>query len=137
MGAQSGILVLIKVGNGAGPEVFTTVGGLQASSIKLDNQAFDTSNVISGNWRQLLANAGISSITISGGGIFTDAASEKTVRGYAFSNSINNYQFVFANGDYLTGAFQIVSYERDGNYNDVETYSITLDSAGAISFTKG
>jgi len=137
MSAQSGVLVLIKIGNGAGPEIFTTVGGLQASSMKLDNQVLNTSNVTSGNWKQLLANVGISSITISGSGIFTNVASEETIRGYAFNNSIKNYQFVFSNGDYLTGAFQIISYERDGNYDGAETYSLILDSAGAISFTKG
>lgn len=31
MPAQKGALVLIKVGNGGGPETFTTIGGMRTS----------------------------------------------------------------------------------------------------------
>jgi predicted secreted protein len=93
MTAQKGSLVLIKVGNGGGPEIFSTIGGLRSSRLILGNQIIDSSN-ISAPWRILL-NAGIKALSIGGRGFFTDAASEETIRGYAFSGSVNNYQFVF------------------------------------------
>jgi TP901-1 family phage major tail protein len=74
-------------------------------------------------------------MSISGTGIFTDAASEETLRGYAFAGTGNNYQFIFGNGDYITGTFVVTSYERSGNYDAEETYAITLESAGTITFT--
>jgi len=135
MTIQNGALVLIKVGNGAGPEVFATIGGLHASAMKLDNQALDTTNVGSGTWKQLLGSAGIQSLSISGSGLFTDSASEELLRGYAFVSSVNNYQFIFANGDRVSGPFLVTSYERGGDYGAEETYMLTLESAGTITFT--
>ena len=135
MAAQKGSLLLLKVGNGGGPEVFTTVGGLRTTSFTHNNQTVDTSNKDSGAWRTLLENAGVRSITISGTGVFTNVASEETIRSIAMNNQIKNYQMTFGNGDSMTGAFQITSYQRAGNYNNEETYSISLASAGAITFT--
>lgn len=135
MVAQKGSLLLLKVGDGGDPESFTTVGGMRTTSLTHNNQSIDTTNKDSGAWRQLLDGAGIRSISISGAGVFTDSTAEETVRGLAMSNSINNYQLNFGNGDVLTGAFQITSYGRSGNYNDEESYTITLASAGTITFT--
>lgn len=136
MTAQKGSLVLVKIGDGGTPtEAFTTVGGLRTTRMVLNNQAVDASNKDSGAWRTLLAGAGIRSMTISGNGIFTDAASEETVRGHAFANTIANYQLTFGNGDTLIAPFQIVSYERAGEYDGEETYSLTLNSAGTVTFT--
>lgn len=135
MAAKKGSLVLIKLGNGGAPESFTTIGGLRSSNIVLNNHMVDTSNVQAGMWRQLLDHAGIKSLHISGSGIFTDSATEDAVWNYALSSSVKNYQFAFANGDYVTGPFLISAYDRSGNYDGEEVYAITLESAGNISFT--
>ena len=135
MSAKRGSLVLIKVGNGADPEQFSTVGGLRTSSLVLNNHLLDATSVSAGTWRQLLNSAGIQSLHLSGSGVFTDSAAEDTVRGYAFSNSIKNYQFIFANGDFVIGPFMIAAYERAGDHDGEEVYSIALESAGAINYT--
>ena len=134
MTAQNGALVLIKVGNGASPEVFTTVGGLRTSKLTLNNHALDATNVESGAWKQLLGNAGVSSIFIHGTGLFTNSSAEETLRGYAFAGSASNYKFIFANGNNITGAFMVTEYERSGNHDGEEMYSLTLESAGTITF---
>src|SRR4051812_49117160 len=102
MTAQDGALVLIKVGNGGGPETFTTIGGLRMSEMLLHSHILEATNVESGACQALLGNAGIRSFSISGSGLFTNSASEETIRGYAFSGSANNYKFIFANGNYIT-----------------------------------
>lgn len=135
MPAYNGSLVLIKIGDGGGPEIFSTIGGLRTSRLTLGNQTLDTSHAESGVWRQLLNNAGIRSLTISGSGLFTDVATEETLRGYAFAGTVNNYRFVFANGDYVTGPFLITSYERSGSNGNEEIYSLSLASAGTLVFT--
>lgn len=136
MTAQKGSLLLLKVGDGGTPtENFTTIGGLRTTAFSHNNQTVDTTNKDSGAWRQLLDGAGMRAISISGTGVFTNAASEETVRGFAMNNQIKNYKLTFGNGDSMTGAFQITSYQRAGNYNNEETYSLTLSSAGAITFT--
>ena len=136
MTAQKGSLLLLKVGDGATPtENFTTVGGLRTTGFTHNNQTVDASNKDSGSWRTLLEDAGIRSVTISGTGVFTNAASEEAVRLIAMNNQIKNFKLSFGNGDSMTGPFHITSYQRAGNYNNEETYSLSLASAGAIVFT--
>jgi len=134
MSIYNGTLVLIKAGNGATPEVFTPIGGLRTSSMTLDNHVLDATNVESGVWRELMETVGISSVSMGGSGLFSDAASEEMVRGYAFAGTANNYQFIFANGDCLSGPFIITSYQRSGDYGGEEIYSLMLASSGTINF---
>ena len=75
MAAQKGSSLLVKIGDGASPEAFTTIGGLRSTSISLNDEAVDVTTMDSSNARTLLANGGIQTITISGSGVFTDAAS--------------------------------------------------------------
>ncbi len=135
MTAQSGALVLIKAGNGATPEVFSIIGGLRTSEMSINRHIMDTSNIESGAWQKLLDNAGIMSMQISGGGLFTNAASEDTLRGYALSGSTNNYKFIFANGSNITGAFMITMYHRSGSHDGEEHYSVSMESSGNIAYS--
>lgn len=136
MPAKPGTLVLIKIGDGGSPtEVFTTLGGLRTSRMSLNQDIFDASHVESGLWRLLFPTETILSMTISGGGIFTDSIAEETLRSVAFSGSARNYSFVFANGHTVTGTFKITQYERAGDHDAEEIYAITLESAGALVFS--
>ena len=135
MTAQNGALVLIKVGNGALPtETFTTIGGLRTSRLTINNHILESTNRESGAWKQLLGGAGVNSMTLEGAGLFTNSAAEETLRGYAFAGTANNYKFYFANGNNITGAFLITTYERHGNHDAEEGFSVALESAGPISF---
>ena len=80
MAAQKGSAMLLKIGNGGSPETFTTVGGLRSTSITQNDEAVDVTTKDSSAKRQLLAQAGVQSLTVSGSGVLTDAASEATMR---------------------------------------------------------
>lgn len=134
MTAYKGSLALIKVGDGGAPENFTTLGGLQVLRFSLRNQALDASHIGSGSWRNLLDGAGMQAITLTGAGLFTDAASEELFRGYAFAQATRNYEFHFANGDVVRGAFLITRYERLAPHDGEERCEATLESAGELEF---
>ena len=72
MAAQKGSALLMKIGNAASPEVFTTIGGMRSTSIALNDEAVDVTNKDSGRARTLLAQGGVNSLTVSGSGVFTD-----------------------------------------------------------------
>ena len=78
MAAQKGSAMLMKVGNGGSPETFTTIGGLRSTSLTINNESVDVTNKDSSGKRTMLAAAGVQSISVSGSGVFTDAASETT-----------------------------------------------------------
>ena len=134
MAAQKGAALLLKVGNGGSPETFTTIGGLRSTSITLNDEAVDVTNKDSSGNRELLADAGIHSMSITGSGVFTDAASETTLKGTMNASSFTNFQLIIPDFGTYTGAFMCATLEYAGEFNGEVTYSVTLESAGAITF---
>lgn len=134
MAAQKGRALLMKIGDGASPEAFTTIGGMRSTNITLNDETVDITNKDStNNARELLAQAGIKSGTVSGSGVFTDSASETTLYGKWSSATNTNYQFLVPDLITITGSFQLTSLEYAGEYNGEVTYSFTFESAGDLT----
>ena len=135
MAAEKGRAFLLKIGDGGVPENFDVVGGLRATSFRLNNELVNATNKTSGGWREILSGAGIRQISLTGSGIFTDSISENLLQNKALAASVDNYQISFESGDYFTGAFQVTSLEFAGDYNGERTYNVALESSGPVSFT--
>ncbi len=131
MQAQAGSLMLIKVKI---DDVYQIIGGLRTTRMVINNDLIDISSKSSGKWRTLLNGAGISSISISGGGLFTNSASEQLIREYAYNNEVAEYLLTFGNGEKVLGKFMINHYERSGNHQEEENYNLTLESTGKITW---
>jgi TP901-1 family phage major tail protein len=132
MRSYSGALLLLKIQDQK--MNYITIGGMRATKFSLNNQLIDASNKSTGKWRYLLEEAGISSVNISGSGIFTGSEAEQLIRNVAFKGVVSNYQINFASGDSLEGGFYIINYERSGNYNEEELYHMTLESSGEVKY---
>lgn len=139
MAAQKGADLLLKIGADAtvasDSDTYTTVGGLRSTSISLNQETVDITNKDSAGARELLADAGVETVSISGSGVFTDAASESTVRTAFGGANIPNFEVVLPDFGSYIGKFQIASMEYAGEYNGEVTYSLTLESSGAVAFT--
>ena len=143
MAAQKGLDVLMKF-DISGTK--TTIGGLRSTSITLNDESVDITNKDSLGTRTLLAGAGVNSLSVSGSGVFTDAASEVAVRtafaaqqnttdgSSAQTAAFESFQFIMPNLGTYTGNFQITSLEYAGEYNGEATYSMSFESAGYITF---
>ena len=120
-----------------------TLGGLRSTSMTINGEAVDITTkdsnafISSGNdkARDLLQGGGVRSMTISASGVFTDSSTENILRGFAFDGAIQNYDLVFSDGSKISGAFLVTSYERAGEFNGEETYSVTLESSNTITYT--
>jgi len=146
MAAQQGRALLMKIGDGASPETFATIGGLRSTSISMNDEAVDITNKDDAGHRKLLAGGGVNSVSISGSGVFTDDTQEVLVRTsyYAQQNTsdgssaqtaaFKNFQFLVPNLGTFTGSFMIASLEYAGEYNGEVTYSMSFESAGYITF---
>lgn len=134
MAAQKGSAMLMKHGNGASPEVFTTIGGLRSTDITLNDEIVDITNKDSSGVRALLIDGGIHSISISGSGVFTDGASEASLRSEMNASVANNYQFLIPDFGTYTGAFILTSLAYAGEFNGEVTYTCSFESNGAITF---
>jgi len=132
MVAKKGKDLLLKVEMpGAG---FITVAGLRARQVSLNTEIVDvTDSESAGRWRQLLADAGLRRASLSGSGLFKDAASDANIRGIFFNSTISNWQVIIPDFATLEGPFQIVSLEYAGQHDGEVTFDISLESAGEIT----
>ena len=134
MTAQRGRDLLIKTGDGADPETFTSVAGLRATTLAFNASVVDITNADSADaWRELLAG-GVKSATISGSGVFKDAASDAALRLAFFNAAIGNYQIVIPGFGTVTGPFKITALQYDGPYDGEVKIALSLASAGALNF---
>ena len=135
MSAQKGKDLLIKIGDGADPEVFTTVAGLRATTLAFNARPIDVTNADSAEqWREILSGGGVKSATLSGSGVFKDAASDAALRTAFFNQSCPNYQVVIPSFGTVTGPFKLTALSYDGPYDGELKLSLSLASAGALSF---
>ncbi|HEY0267019.1 MAG TPA: phage major tail protein, TP901-1 family [Rhizomicrobium sp.] len=134
MTAQRGRDLLIKMGDGASPEAFTSVAGLRATTLAFNSAIVDVTNADSADmWRELLAG-GVKSATVSGSGVFKDAASDAALRSAFFAMATGNFQIVIPSFGTVTGPFKITALQYDGPYDGEVKLSLSLASAGALTF---
>ena len=138
MAAQKGSALLLKIGAdataAAASDTYTTVGGLRSTSISMNQETVDITNKDSANIRTMLADGGVESVSISGSGVFTDAASEATLRTAFGGADIPNFQVIIPNFGTYTGKFVVTTLEYAGEFNGEVTYSVSLESSGASVF---
>jgi TP901-1 family phage major tail protein len=132
MSAQRGGALLLKMDISG---TMTTIGGLRSTSITINDEAVDITNKDSGSSRTLLPSGGVLSMSISASGVFTDATSETTLRSKVHQSTFESYNVVIPDLGTYAGTFMIASLEYAGEFNGEVTYSITLESSGAITFT--
>lgn len=132
MTAQKGKDLLIKIADGAG---FTTVAGLRTRRLAFNAETVDVTHAESANrWRELLDGAGVKRASVSGRGLFKDAASDELMRQTFFDGAVKNYQVVIPAFGTVTGSFQITSLEFAGEHNGEVTYDLAMESAGEVTF---
>lgn len=133
MTAQKGKDLLIKIADGAS---FATVAGLRTRRLSFNAETVDITNAESSNrWRELLDGAGVKRASVSGRGLFKDAATDALMRQTFFDGTIIDYQIVIPAFGTMQGPFQITSLEFAGEHNGEVTYDMALESAGEMIFT--
>jgi len=132
MGAQKGKDLLVKMFDGAG---YVAVAGLRSRKIAFNAELVDVTHAESvDRWRELLAGAGVTRASISGRGLFKDAASDALARQAFFDGAINACQVIVPDFGIIQGAFQISALEFSGEHNGEVAFDISLESAGALAF---
>ncbi|MBX9813226.1 MAG: phage major tail protein, TP901-1 family [Sphingomonas sp.] len=133
MPAEKGSAFLLKIGDGAASPVFTTVAGLRTTQLQINGEAVVITSKDSGGWRELLSGAGVRSVSVSGAGLFTGSAAEARLKANALSGRIDDYRLSFESGETMTGKFLVTRLEYAGDFNGERTYTLSLESSGAVA----
>ncbi len=136
MAAQKGVSFLLKIGDGGGTEVFTTVAGGRNLRFARSRNVIDVTNADSSELaRELLTTGGTKSATASFSGIFTDAATDSTIETDFEAGTLRNFQIVVPGFGTYEGGFVIQSIEFNGAYDAGVEFSMTLESGSTVDFT--
>lgn len=132
MAGQKGREILLKI-DISGTK--TTIGGIRSNSINLNDSMVDiTDQASTGRYRELLAAAGVKTVSISGSGVFKDSASENSLLTNWVNGTIPAWDLVVPGLGTFTGSFMITQLQYSGNHDNELTFSVSLESAGEITF---
>lgn len=144
MAQQIGRSLLIKMGNGAVSETFTTVCGFDARSFVINNNFVDTTvpdcNTPSGTVYES-GTYGVQSLVFSGSGKFDNDTVGLQLANAARQQSANsgysglNYQVIVPGWGTFQGVFIIESFSLSGAKEGNMDFEATFRSSGALTFT--
>ncbi len=132
MSAEKGSAFLLKVGDGATPPNFTTVAGLRTTQLSINGEMVAITHKGSGGWRELLAGAGVRSVSVAGAGVFTGSAAEARLKASALSGALDDYRLTFEGGETMTGRFLVTRLDYAGDFNGERNYTLSLESSGTV-----
>ena len=132
MAIEKGSGFLLKIGNGQNPISYQTVAGLRTTQMTINGEAIAVTTKDSGGWRELLSGGGIRTVSVTATGIFTGSAAETRLKSRALDGALDDYRLSFEGGEQLQGKFLLTKLEYAGDYNGERSYSISLESSGAV-----
>ena len=131
MAATLGRDLLLQVDSGAG---YATVAGLRTKAIRFNSQTVDVTDSGSGGWTELLPEAGLRSVTITGSGVFRDAPSDARVRAAFFAQTALEARMVMPGFGTIAAPVLVTALAYGGTHKGEATFEMTLSAAGEVAF---
>lgn len=137
MSQQKGRMLLIQIGDGAEPEEFTNICGIQTRSFNLSANEVETtipdcedpSKAV-----QRTAEPGIVNRTFSGSGKFVSGANSATLMTHVREATSFNAKVIVPGEGTYTGAWFVSEFEFSGEMEGNMDFSATFVAAGALDF---
>lgn len=118
-------------------DVFKTIGGLRTSSFSGTFDDVEVSNHGSNQWKTLKSGAGMRQVSVSGSGVYTNAANYRAMEQSAFQNALVSLAFLDVDGGRVYSAsFKINSLEASGEYDGEASFSMSANSSGSVSIAQ-
>jgi TP901-1 family phage major tail protein len=137
MAKQLGRALLVKIDDGTG--TLSNLCGLNSKSLTLNNSSIDVTTPDCTTPEGALYTetlAGLKNVSVSGDGFFEDSTAEARMNTVAMANdNSTNFNVVVPDFGTYAGAFRIASVEFGGETEGGVTYSLSLESTGAVTFT--
>lgn len=117
------------------PSVYASIGGLQSTSMTINNNPVDITSVTSLGFREWDADAGIQDVSITASGIFDSATTgAQSLETSARTRVLVEVQIDSGHGDSFNFAAVVNSFERSGEQDGVELFNTSITSHGTIHY---
>lgn len=138
MPKQNPDLMLLKIGDGADPVVYSTLCGLNSRNFTMDGETVDITTLDHNGgktWREKAA--GVSQCSFSGSGYFEEKAqSTRLVVSKLEGNATEDFQVIVPGLGRFEGKFIIDSLGLAGELNGgAVSQELSLSSNGPVTFT--
>jgi len=130
MAAESGRDLRISYDPGAGMAV---VAGARTDSLTFNNEAIDITDKDDAGVRTYLDDVALKSMSMSCTGVATVATFATLAAAAGASAALHDFQIEFGSFATYTGSFFITSFEATGEQADTITFTMSLESSGAIT----
>ena len=127
MAASSGRELLIKKG-------VSVIAGVRTKTVTINGEPIDVTTDDDSGFRTLLADPATRMIDLSVEGITKDDTLRAIVAG-AGPQLLTDITIEYPDGAVIAGDFYLVSVEESGEYQDAVTFTATLQSSGAFTYT--
>jgi predicted secreted protein len=138
MPQHKGRLLLVKIGDGASPEVFANVCGIQTRSFNLSATEVDTTIPDCENPGSAVvrtAEPGIVNRTFSGSGKFVSGATSDILMDHVNAATVFNAQVVVPGLGEYEGSWMVSEFEFSGEMEGNMDFNATFVAAGPLEFT--
>jgi TP901-1 family phage major tail protein len=138
MAKQLGRALLVKIGDGEASEAFSNLCGLNSKSLTINNSSIDVTTPDCSTpggalWTETLN--GLKNVSVSGDGYFEDSNAEARMNTVTMgADNACNFQIIVPDFGTYAGSFRIASLEFGGETEGGVTYSLSLESTGAVTF---
>lgn len=136
MAKQLGRALLVKIDDGAGTK--NNLCGLNSKSLTINNSSIDVTTPDCTTPEGALYTetlAGLKNVSVSGDGFFEDSTAEARMNTVAMAaDNSTTFEVVVPDFGTYAGTFRITSVEFGGETEGGVTYSLSLESSGAVTF---
>jgi len=133
--AKKGNSFLLQIATTFNGTTYNTVAAMRTNSLTINNTNVDITNKDSSGWQELLSGGGVRSISLSAEGVYSDGTGQATMISASMASTHWNFKLIDEVGDYFEGPFHVDSLTFGGDANAEENFSISLTSAGLITYT--
>lgn len=130
MAAESGRDLRIEYDSGTG---FAVVGGARTDSLTFNNEMIDITDKDDAGVRTLLDDIAMKSMALSCTGVAKASTYAALAAAAGASTALHDFRVAFGSFATYTGSFFITSFEATGEQADTITFTMSLESSGAIT----
>jgi TP901-1 family phage major tail protein len=111
------------------------VCGLTQTGMTINAESVDVTDNCSEGWREMLEGAGIRSMSITASGNANDSETQLFLTAAIMADQFISARIRRGYGDEFAGVWHIPSNGFSAAHNGAETFEVTLESAGEITYT--
>ena len=138
MAQQIGRELLIKGGDGAASEQFTTICGFLARAFSINNNLVDTTVpdcALPGGIVREATTYGVQAVAFNGSGFFDSDAAGVAVANAALNQTTRNYEVIVPGWGTFKGSFKIENFQLSGDKEGSMEFEATFRLSGTATFT--